>query len=170
STSDRVSRRVGTRNRSGRCGRRRPCPAARPTTGLASRTRRPLTANRPTLYMTAMDFETIRLERAEGVATITLHRPERLNAWTPVMGRELLDAFRAADRDRDVRAVILTGAGRAFCAGADMEFFAGQIRAGGGTGAAGGDGPGRVEEFPALMQQMSKPTIAAINGYALGVG
>src|SRR5262249_37550798 len=130
----------------------------------------PLTAKHPSHYITPMDFETIRLERADGVATITLHRPERLNAWTPVMGRELLDAFRAADRDRDVRAVILTGAGRAFCAGADMEFFAGQIRAGGGTGAAGGDGPGRVEEFPALMQQMSKPTIAAINGYALGVG
>jgi len=117
-----------------------------------------------------MDFETIRVERADGVATITLHRPDRLNAWTPVMGRELTRAFRAADRDRDVRAVILTGAGRAFCAGADMEFFAGQIRSGGGTGASDGDGPGRVEEFPALMQQMTKPTIAAINGYALGVG
>jgi enoyl-CoA hydratase/carnithine racemase len=117
-----------------------------------------------------MDYETIRVERADGVATITLHRPERLNAWTPVMGRELIQAFRAADRDRDVRAVILTGAGRAFCAGADMEFFAGQIRSGGGTGASGGDGPGRVEEFPALMQQLTKPTIAAINGYALGVG
>src|SRR5262245_61874685 len=117
-----------------------------------------------------MDFETIRLERDAGVATITLHRPERLNAWTPVMGRELIEAFRAADRDREVRAIVFTGAGRAFCAGADMEFFAGQIRSGGGTGGAGGDGPGRVEEFPALMQQLSKPTIAAINGYALGVG
>jgi enoyl-CoA hydratase/carnithine racemase len=117
-----------------------------------------------------MDFETIRLERADGIATITLHRPERLNAWTPRMGRELLEAFAAADRDRDVRAVILTGAGRAFCAGADMEFFAGRIRSGGGTGVDGGDGPGRVEEFPALMQQLTKPTIAAINGYALGVG
>src|SRR5262249_38720483 len=110
---------------------------ARPTTGLASRTRRPLTASFATLYMTPTDWEPIGRERAEGVATIPLHRPERLNAWTPAMGRELLDAFRAADRDRDVRAVILTGAGRAFCAGADMEFFAGQIRAGGGTGAAG---------------------------------
>jgi len=117
-----------------------------------------------------MDFETIRFEQATGVATITLHRPERLNAWTPVMGRELLLAFRAADRDPEIRAVVLTGAGRAFCSGADMEFFAGQIRGGGGTGAGGGDGPGRVEEFPALMQQLSKPTIAAINGYALGVG
>jgi enoyl-CoA hydratase/carnithine racemase len=128
-----------------------------------------------------MDFETIRYARADGVATITLHRPERLNAWTPAMGRDLLEAFRAADRDGDVRAVILTGAGRAFCAGADMEFFAGQIRAGGGTGAGGGDAgvaprapgppsPDRVEEFPTLMQRLSKPAIAAINGYALGVG
>src|SRR5262245_34363048 len=117
-----------------------------------------------------MDFETIRLERAEGVATITLHRPERLNAWTPVMGREMTEAFRAADRDPAVGAVFRTGAGRAFCAGAAVEFFAGQLRGGGGTGATGGDGPGRVEEFPALMQHMSKPTIAAINGYALGVG
>jgi enoyl-CoA hydratase/carnithine racemase len=117
-----------------------------------------------------MDPETIRVAHADGIATITLHRPERLNAWTPVMGRELTEAFRAADRDPAVRAVILTGAGRAFCAGADMDFFAGQIRSGGGTGAAGGDGPGRVEEFPALMQRLAKPTIAAINGYALGVG
>src|SRR5262249_61190874 len=89
-----------------------------------------------------MDFETIRLERDAGVATITLHRPERLNAWTPVMGRELIEGFRAADRDREVRAIVFTGAGRAFCAGADMEFFAGQIRSGGGTAAAGGRGPG----------------------------
>src|SRR5262245_2742662 len=117
-----------------------------------------------------MDFETIRVEHADGVATITLHRPDRLNAWTPVMGRELIEAFRAADHDRDVRAVILIGAGRAFCAGADMEFFAGQIRKGGGTGAGGGDGRGRGEDLPALMQQTTKPTLAAINGYALGVG
>src|SRR5215475_9327245 len=117
-----------------------------------------------------MDFETIRFEKTTGVATITLNRPERLNAWTPVMGRELILAFRAADRDPEIRALVLTGAGRAFCAGADMEFFAGQIRGGGGTGAGGGDGPDRVEVFPALMQQLSKPTIAAINGYALGVG
>jgi enoyl-CoA hydratase/carnithine racemase len=117
-----------------------------------------------------MAFTTIRYEVTDGLATITLDRPDKLNAWTPVMGAELLQAFRDADRDRMVRAVIFTGAGRAFCAGADMDFFAGQIREGGGTAAGGGGGPGRVEEFPTLMQRMSKPTIAAINGFALGIG
>jgi enoyl-CoA hydratase/carnithine racemase len=117
-----------------------------------------------------MAFTTIRYEVADGLATITLDRPDKLNAWTPVMGAELLQAFRDADRDRAVRAVIFTGAGRAFCAGADMDFFAGQIRDGGGTTAGSGGGPGRVEEFPTLMQRMSKPTIAAINGFALGIG
>ncbi|HVN83910.1 MAG TPA: enoyl-CoA hydratase-related protein [Candidatus Binatia bacterium] len=117
-----------------------------------------------------MGFETILFEKSDGIATITLNRPERLNAWTPVMGAELLDVFREADRDRTVRVVIFTGAGRAFCSGADMDFFAGQIKAGGGTTAGGGAGPSRVEEWPLLMQRMSKPTIAAINGYALGVG
>lgn len=117
-----------------------------------------------------MDLETLLFEREDGIAIITLNRPDRLNAWTPTMGRELVDVFRVADRDRDVRAIILTGAGRAFCAGADMDFFAGQIRDGGGTQAAGGDGPARVEEFPALMQRLATPTIAAISGYALGVG
>ena len=129
-----------------------------------------MTAPLPPHYTSLMDFETIRYGCTDGVATITLNRPDRLNAWTPTMGREMTDAFRRADRDRAVRAIILTGAGRAFCAGADMDFFAAQIRAGGGTGSDGGDGPGRVEEFPALMQHLSKPTIAAINGYALGVG
>jgi enoyl-CoA hydratase/carnithine racemase len=117
-----------------------------------------------------MPFETILVEKTDGLAVITLNRPDRLNAWTPVMGAELSAAFRDVDRDAAVRAVVLTGAGRAFCAGADMEFFAGQIRAGGGASAGGGGGPARVEEWPMAMQRMSKPTIAAINGYALGVG
>lgn len=117
-----------------------------------------------------MAFETILFDKTDGLATITLNRPDRLNAWTPAMGAELLEAFRAADRDREVRVVVFTGAGRAFCSGADMDFFAGQIKAGGGASAGGGGGPARVEEWPMLMQRMSKPTIAAINGYALGVG
>jgi enoyl-CoA hydratase/carnithine racemase len=88
------------------------------------------------------------------------------------MGAELLDAFAAADRDATVRVVLFTGAGeRAFCAGADMGFFAEQIAAGGGTGSKStGGGPSRVEDFPMLMRKLSKPTIAVINGYALGVG
>ena len=120
-----------------------------------------------------MSYEQITYEVGDGIATVTLNRPEKLNAWTPVMGGELLDAFRAADRDRSVRAVLFTGTGdRAFCAGADMGFFADQIAAGGGTGSSGesGGGPARVEDFPQLMRKLSKPTIALINGYALGIG
>ena len=67
-----------------------------------------------------MTYEAILLDRKDRVATITLDRPERLNAWTPRMAFELSDALRACNEDDDVRAVVLTGAGRAFCAGADL--------------------------------------------------
>jgi enoyl-CoA hydratase/carnithine racemase len=119
-----------------------------------------------------MSFEQITVEVKEQIATVKLNRPEKLNAWTPIMGKEPADAFRAADRDPEVRAIVFTGAGeRAFCAGADMDFFAKQIAAGGGMERkAGSGGPARAEEFPSLMRNLSKPTIAAINGYALGVG
>src|SRR5207253_11264697 len=69
----------------------------------------------------AMTYEQILYEAGEGVLTITLHRPEKLNAFTPTMMRELIDAFDRADADDGVRAVIVTGAGRAFCAGADLS-------------------------------------------------
>jgi enoyl-CoA hydratase/carnithine racemase len=120
-----------------------------------------------------MAYEQIALTVDGPVATVTLNRPEKLNAWTPVMGAELLDAFRQVDRDPAVRVALFTGAGdRAFCAGADMGFFAEQIAAGGGTGTKGGrgGGPSRVEDFPLLMRRLSKPTIAVLNGYALGIG
>ncbi len=68
-----------------------------------------------------MDYEQIRYEVADGVLTITLDRPDRLNAFTPTMLGELLDAFDRSDADDDVRVVIITGAGRGFCAGADLE-------------------------------------------------
>jgi enoyl-CoA hydratase/carnithine racemase len=112
------------------------------------------------------------MEITDGMATVTLDRPAKLNTWTPIMGAELVEAFRQIDRDPAVRVAVLTGAGeKAFCAGADMDFFAAQIAAGGGTGTRGrGGGPARVEEFPLLMRRFSKPTIAAINGYALGIG
>ena len=68
-----------------------------------------------------MDFNEIRYEIADQVLTITLDRPERLNAYTATMQNELLDAFDRADADDGVRVVVVTGAGRGFCAGADLE-------------------------------------------------
>ncbi len=67
-----------------------------------------------------MDYEQIMTETSDGVLTITLNRPERLNAWTAQMGWELRAAFDYADADDEVRAIIVTGAGRGFCAGADL--------------------------------------------------
>jgi enoyl-CoA hydratase/carnithine racemase len=116
-----------------------------------------------------MDFEQILTDTSEGVLTITLNRPERLNAWTGRMGEELRAAFDLADEDDEVRAIIVTGAGRAFCAGADLE-------SGGDTfdyskrdtaGVAGRDGGG---EFTLRIFDSKKPVIAAINGAAVGVG
>jgi enoyl-CoA hydratase/carnithine racemase len=74
----------------------------------------------------------LRYAVADGVATITLHRPERLNAFTPVMAAELAGAAAAADADDDVRVVLVTGAGRAFCAGADLGGGEGTFRDRGG--------------------------------------
>ena len=68
-----------------------------------------------------MPYETILYEDAEQILTITLNRPEKLNAFNATMQRELIAAFDAADKDDDVRAIIVTGAGRAFCAGADLS-------------------------------------------------
>jgi len=117
-----------------------------------------------------MPFEEIRYEVADQVLTITLDRPERLNAFTATMGGELLDAFDRADADDDVRVIIVTGAGRGFCAGADLG-------AGGATfdwrerQVAGQevprDGGGRVS---LRIFDATKPVIAAINGPAVGVG
>src|SRR3954469_25361583 len=117
-----------------------------------------------------MSFEEIRYEVSDHVLTITLNRPERLNAFTPTMGRELIEAFDAADADDDVRAIVVTGAGRGFCAGADLE-------SGGSTfdwserQAAGEevprDGGGRIS---LRIFESLKPVIAAINGPAVGVG
>src|SRR5437773_10429598 len=72
-------------------------------------------------YREHMTFQLIRYEASDGIAQITLDRPEKLNAWTPQMAVEQADALRRANDDRSVGAVVMTGAGRAFCAGADME-------------------------------------------------
>jgi enoyl-CoA hydratase/carnithine racemase len=116
-----------------------------------------------------MGFEQITTDIAESVLTITLNRPNRLNAWTETMGRELIEAFDRADADDEVRAVIVTGAGRAFCAGADLgrggETFdwRGRER----TASVPRDGGG---ELTLRVFESTKPVIAAINGPAVGVG
>jgi enoyl-CoA hydratase/carnithine racemase len=117
-----------------------------------------------------MNFEEIRYEVAEGVLTITLDRPDRLNAFTGTMARELIEAFDRADADDDVRAVVVTGAGRAFCAGADLgsggDTFDWSDRA---TDA--GDVPRDTGgEVSLRIYSSLKPVIAAINGPAVGVG
>jgi len=117
-----------------------------------------------------MSFEQIRYTVEDGIATITLHRPEKMNAFTGQMMAEMIEAFDATDADDEVRAVIVTGEGRAFCAGADLS-------AGGSTFSRGGsetvergiprDGGGllTLRIFESL-----KPVIGAINGAAVGVG
>jgi enoyl-CoA hydratase/carnithine racemase len=120
-----------------------------------------------------MQFEQIKYEKADYVATITLNRPERMNAFTPVMLDEWLAALQDAHTDPDVRVVVLTGAGRGFCAGADVR----------------GTGPlenlqdlarspvenlnflrDTVQRIPRLVSIMDKPYIAAVNGAAVGAG
>jgi enoyl-CoA hydratase/carnithine racemase len=116
-----------------------------------------------------VDFQELRYEIADHILTITLDRPDRLNAFTATMGRELIEAFDLADADDDVRAIIVTGAGRGFCAGADLQ-------AGGSTfdlteGRTGDDVPrdggGQVS---LRIFDCTKPVIAAVNGAAVGVG
>ena len=118
-----------------------------------------------------MEYTQILFEVKAGVATITLNRPDKLNAFTTRMMRELIDAFDRVDADDEIRVAIVTGAGRAFCAGADLS-------AGGTTFAKGGsdeqtaagvprDGGGMVA---LRIFECLKPVIAAINGPAVGVG
>ena len=104
------------------------------------------------------------------IATITLNRPDQLNAYTTTMGDEITSAFRSLQRDESVRVVILTGAGRAFCAGVDLEHLKAH-----NLGENASTGPRLGEEdflrrLPLEMRDYPKPIIAAINGHAIGVG
>ncbi len=104
----------------------------------------------------------------DGVAVITLNRPERLNAWTGQLGTGYFDALDRAAADSDVRAIVVTGAGRGFCAGADMDNL---------QGISSGDGAASGQEVPRLRAErhdyalsIPKPVVAAINGACAGLG
>ena len=106
-----------------------------------------------------------------GVMIITLDRPEKLNAYTDAMGRALARAVRAASEDDAIRAIIITGAGRAFCAGADVSAGAESFdMAGEGAGNFGEERRGKHDSFIHALFESKKPIIAAINGPAVGVG
>jgi enoyl-CoA hydratase/carnithine racemase len=121
-----------------------------------------------------MAYETILYETDGPVLTVTLNRPDKLNAYTAVMGAELEDAFLRADADDAVRVVIVTGAGRGFCAGADISSGAGAFdtRAEGSVAFASPGQPRRFggAGFVGAIFNCRKPSIAAINGAAVGVG
>ena len=124
-------------------------------------------------------YDEILYEVDDPVAVITLNRPEALNAWTNSMGDEIADAMQRAAADRSVVGIVVTGAGRAFCAGADMNLLSG-IAAGGDGGGVASDGdaaerPPATEpngdfagRFPSLMA-IDKPIIAAVNGAVAGM-
>jgi enoyl-CoA hydratase/carnithine racemase len=130
-----------------------------------------------------MSYEQILADTKDGIRTITLNRPEKLNAFTGTMMSELIDAFEKASADDDVRVVVVTGAGRAFCAGADLsagaatfDFNARTDRPDRNAGATGTvdwsdervrDGGGRVT---LAIYNCLKPVIAAVNGPAVGIG
>jgi enoyl-CoA hydratase/carnithine racemase len=112
--------------------------------------------------MTPTPAGVVLYETRDGVALLTLNRPERLNAWTSAMEARYFDLLDDADQDPEVRAIVVTGAGRGFCAGADMEALQAI-----GSGTAESRPSGRPQTFPLTIR---KPILAAINGACAGIG
>ena len=123
--------------------------------------------------MTATDYETILVDKADGIAVLTLNRPQRLNAWTGQMNADLTAAITDCNEDPNVGAMVVTGAGRGFCAGADIQdnFKARMDTTPEPVAERGQDGGGerRVSDWIGLVRG-AKPLIAAVNGACVGVG
>jgi enoyl-CoA hydratase/carnithine racemase len=111
------------------------------------------------------EYRTILVDVSDGIALITLNRPEQLNAFTPRMGRELGHVFTAIDASEEVRAIVVTGAGRGFCAGAALDEEGTTFKAGGSPDEE--LGPPVADMRP---WEMATPILAAINGPAVGLG
>ncbi len=113
-------------------------------------------------------YEHVLYEVSDGIATVTLNRPERRNAYVPEMGDEIVDAFARIRGDAEARVVVLAGAGKGFCAGVDLERLQ--------QSQTGGEGGRRLGEeaflttFPLELASFPKPVVAAIHGAAIGVG
>ena len=115
-------------------------------------------------------YQQIEVEREGRVGIIRLNRPEKLNAWTAEMLREMQSAIATFNEDAGVGAIVLTGNGRAFCAGADISGWAREIETG-GRGARAAEAPAAPAAASWIeFCEGSKPLIAAVNGYAMGVG
>ena len=112
-----------------------------------------------------MAAETILYEKQLGVATITLNRPQALNAFVPQMNKEVLDALRDSDRDPEVRCVMITGAGRAFCAGQDLKGRTPEQK-----GSLGASLREKYNPMIRQIRQMETIVVAAVNGVAAGAG
>jgi enoyl-CoA hydratase/carnithine racemase len=128
-----------------------------------------------------MAYQTIKYEIAEQILTITLNRPDKLNAFNATMQQELIEAFDQADRDDEVRAIIVTGAGRGFCAGADLSSGADTFDRDARRGRVNRRADGRVDYSDPNVRdggghvslrifRCLKPVIAAVNGPAVGIG
>ena len=111
-----------------------------------------------------MSFETLILEKKAKIAAITLNRPERMNAFSPVMRQELHSVLDELAEDRQIRVITITGAGKAFCAGGDIKSWEGI------TAPAGRDRVKKGSQVIKKIMEMEKPVIAGVNGAAVGAG